>query len=144
MRALLFSLLLVFCLPLQVSALQKPQPPEEEVMNLTDIWRSFETSAVLWADILDDDIKILTIQKYVEWYRDQGVVINKPPYQYVEIVDRMAVENPNLLQSPFKDVLMFTAIMEYDFNNGEDRDALAKKVLSEEMYRKNRQRFGLK
>ena len=113
-------------------------------MNLADIWRNFETSSRLWPDILDNNIKILTIQKYVEWFRDQGVVIQKPPYQYVDIIDTISSENPALLDSSFKDVIMFTAIMEYDFNNGEDKDALAHRVLGEQMYQTNKQRLGLK
>ena len=47
------------------------------------------------------------------------------------------------LDAPFMNVLSYAAIVEYDFDNGEDKDALARKVLGEEQFTSNRRRlFG--
>ena len=39
-------------------------------------------------------------------------------------------------------VLMFVAVMEYDFDNGVNKDLLAQKILGLQVYETNRKRFG--
>ena len=44
---------------------------------------------------------------------------------------------------PFDQVLQFVAIIEYDFNNGQDKDEMAQKLLGEEGYLRNKRRLNL-
>ena len=43
---------------------------------------------------------------------------------------------------PFEQLLQTVAVVEYDFDNGQDKDAMAKKVLGEQGYLKNKQRLS--
>ena len=42
------------------------------------------------------------------------------------MIDQMADENPHMLERPFGELLQMLAIMDYDFDNGMDKDMLAK------------------
>ena len=60
------------------------------------------------------------------------------------MIDGMALENPEMLAQPFVNILQVVAVLEYDFDNGENKDAMALKVLgSKEAVMKNRERLGL-
>jgi len=58
------------------------------------------------------------------------------------MIDKMSQDNPELLNNPLKDILKIAAIIEYDFNNGTNKDLMAKKVLGEAAYKKNKNRLG--
>lgn len=114
-----------------------------EVIDLAQVWRELEVSSEIWPLIMDDEPKEMTIEKYKEWYAQKGIRIKKPADYYRKIIDDLAYQSPNMLKQPFKDILMFAAVTEYDYDNGGDRDALARKFLGEKLYRENRKRLGL-
>ncbi len=114
----------------------------QDVKTLAEVWQAFEKSSEAWALIIDLQPKIITVQRQIALYRDQGITINKDPMHYVQLIDSISQENSNLLKQPFKDVLKFVAIIEYDFDNGQDKDALAQHLLGD-AYLANKQRLGL-
>jgi len=75
-------------------------------------------------------------------YWKEGIYIRKPAENYVEMITHMSTQNPDVLSHPFDSVLRMAAIMEYDFDNGQNPDDLARKVLGPEAYEINRQRLG--
>jgi len=114
-----------------------------KILTIEDIWQELEISTEIWPLILDANPKTMTVGKYIEWYEKQGIHIRRPADSYVRTVDEMASSRSELLKNPFKDVLMFIAVMEYDFDNGQDPDKFALQILGRELYAENRKRLGL-
>lgn len=114
-----------------------------DIVNIEDLWTSFEKDSQAWPLIMEMKAKILTVSKYVDHYRVQGITIAKPPIYYAQMIDGMSQENPALLAQPFPSLLQFCAIMEYDFSNGVDKDLMAKKLLGEQGWQANRRRLGM-
>ncbi len=116
----------------------------EEVVDIRQLWKSLEGSSKAWPLIIDERVKVLTVAKFIEFYRQKGIAIKKPPAQYMVIIDQMVQESPNMLDSPFERVLMIAAIVEYDFDNGQDKDKMALQILGQSGFWANKQRLGLK
>jgi hypothetical protein len=119
-----------------------PQEEPAEISNMESIWKDLETSSEVWPQIIDPEPKELTIQRYIESYQAKGIMIRKPAQHYIEIIDSMMNANPNLSKTPFKDVLKLAAIVEYDFDNGQDKDQLIVRVLGQQGYETNKKRLG--
>ena len=124
-----------------------PAPVDEsqvqDVVDIEDLWKTFETTSENWPLILDPQAKVLTVDRWIHQYQEKGITISKPPLFYSQIIDGISQQNPSLLNQPFDKLLQFMAIVEYDFDNGTDRDQLAKKFLGEQAWKSNRHRLGL-
>ncbi|MBF0385993.1 MAG: hypothetical protein HQL27_09000 [Candidatus Omnitrophica bacterium] len=114
----------------------------EHEIGLRDLWKELETTSLIWKDIADEGAKLKTVEMYISWYAQQGVKMRKPPEEYVFLIDDIAENNSPMLNGSFRDLLKMVAIIEYDFDNGMDKDSLARQVLGEREYQKNRQRLG--
>jgi len=115
---------------------------EEKVVGIKEVWREMEVSSEVWAQIMDYAPKEATVKMYIKWYKQNGTDIRKSPSAYVGIIDNLAEKNPNILYNSFKDILKIAAIIEYDFNNGMNKDKLARQVLGEAAYKQNKARLG--
>ncbi len=127
----------------QVEAL----PEEDVVKDIVDFQQlvdALQESARPWTLIIDEEAKEHVIAAYIKQYQDNGVQLLKSPSHYVPLIDEMTARSPNLLTQPFPQVLQVMAILEYDFNNGQDKDALALKVLgTQQALAANKKRLGL-
>lgn len=117
------------------------EPYVEEVVDMKTIWKDLEITSESWPLIIDLDAKEVIVAKFMEDFREQGVVMRKSPRHYVELIDAMSFDNPAMLNNPFDRVLQTVAIIEYDFGNGVDPDALARHVLGEAGYKANKKRL---
>ncbi len=114
-----------------------------EVADINDVWAKLDETSRAWALLIDNRAKEMTVQEYIQRFRDEEKVsIKKPAMSYVMMIDDMASQNPEMLQRPFKELMQMVAIMEYDFDNGKDADLLARKVLGENFYQANKRRLG--
>jgi len=128
---------------LEVQA-QAPSPQVKAVATLDEVVSALEQSSQDWDLIIDKDAKEMVVVQYIEQYRQKGIIINNSSSVYAEMINGMAQESPEMLNLPFAKILMVAAIMQYDFNNGEDKDALALKILgSYDAVKKNKERLGL-
>ncbi|HLF18950.1 MAG TPA: hypothetical protein VI749_08705 [Candidatus Omnitrophota bacterium] len=119
------------------------EPPVAEVVNITDVWQQMEANSHAWPLMIDMEPKIITVQHTIDKLRTEGISIQKPPTHYVQLIDSMAFQNPSLLDQPFEDILKVVAIIEYDFNNGQDKDALARQILKDDKaFWDNKKRLG--
>jgi len=118
------------------------EPPVEEVVDISQIWEKMELSSESWALMIDLEPKILTVQRVIDQYEAQGIHIRKSAVHYIEMIDSMAYQSPNMLKNPFVDIIKIIAIIEYDFDNGQNKDAMAKQVLGSG-YEANKKRLGL-
>lgn len=115
--------------------------PDEEI-EFDALWEGLVESGEIWMRLVDREIKGMIVETYIDWYKDQGIMIEKPVIDYMLLLDNMALQNPGLFDQPFQNVLMFVAVMEYDFDNGMDKDQLARKILGPQIYEFNRKRFS--
>ncbi|MBZ0166919.1 MAG: hypothetical protein K8I00_08935, partial [Candidatus Omnitrophica bacterium] len=113
----------------------------EEVVDMATIWKDMEVSAEAWPLIIDMDAKEVIVAKFMEDFRQQGITMSKTPLHYVQLIDAMSFDNPEMLKNPFDKLLQIVAIIEYDFGNGANPDALAKQVLGEKGYLANKKRL---
>ena len=125
-----------------------PQPPSptssntvQDVVDLSEVWKKLDNKSTVWALLIDEQAKVLTVSEYIDRYHKEGVKINEPPEHYVQMIDQMSASNPQMLERPFGQLIQILAIIDYDFDNGMDRDELARKVLGEQGYEENKQRF---
>lgn len=115
--------------------------PDEE-MEFDALWEGLVESGEIWMRLVDRETKGMIVETYIDWYKEQGIIIEKPVIDYMLLLDNMALQNPGLFDRPFQNILMFVAVMEYDFDNGMDKDQLARKVLGPQLYEFNRKRFS--
>jgi hypothetical protein len=121
-------------------AAQGPQDDGQTVVDITDLWNSLDRSSLAWEQIVDEEIKLLTVSEYVDRFGKLGIRIRKPPGGYVKFIDALALQDPGFLDAPFMNVLSYAAIVEYDYDNGKNKDELARQVLGEEAFRANKKR----
>ncbi|MDP2653581.1 MAG: hypothetical protein Q8Q08_06050 [Candidatus Omnitrophota bacterium] len=115
-----------------------------EEADLKDILASFEMSSRAWPLVIDREAKAVVVSYYIERFRRQGVTINKSSFFYADMVDSMVQATPDMLTQPLENIIRVLAVLEYDFNNGQDKDGMAFKVLgNREAVKANRQRLGL-
>ncbi len=118
-------------------------PPEvKEVVDLSAVWNKLDKKSTVWTLLIDDQAKLLTVSEYIGRFQKQGVKINEPPLHYAQMIDQIAAGNPQVLDKPFGELLQILAIVDYDYDNGMDKDALARKVLGEGGYETNKRRFS--
>ena len=92
--------------------------------------------------IIDFEPKRLIVEEYINAYKERDVTISKSVEHYVDLIDDLGKNNPDLFSNSFKDLLKIAAVMEYDFDNGQDKDKLAEHVLGPTLYEANKKRLG--
>ena len=115
----------------------------QEVVTLDQMVGALEESSHPWPLMIDIQAKQAVVEHFIQKFRRQGVEINRPAIYYAHMIDSMAKDAPQMLDNSFDRVLQVVAIIEYDFDNGQDKDAMALQILGEEGFRSNRQRLGL-
>ena len=114
----------------------------KEVVRLQDIWNALEFSSKVWTLMMDMEPKVATVDRYIQWYAMKGIRIENPPVFYARMIDEMAQKWPEILDLPFDQLLKVMAVMEYDFDNGRDKDLMARELLGEKLFLQNKQRMG--
>ena len=114
----------------------------EDVVDLSEVWKKLDKKSTVWKLLDDDQSKLLTVSEFIGRYQKEGVKINQPAAHYVELIDQMLQQNPQMLERPFGELLQILAIIDYDFDNGMDKDSLAKQVLGEAGYQENKKRIS--
>ena len=114
----------------------------KDVVDLSEVWKKLDKKSTVWTLLIDDQSKVLTISEYIDRFQKQGVKISAPPTHYVQMIDQIVGSNPQMLQRPFGELLQIAAIVDYDFDNGMNKDDLARKVLGEEGFEANKKRFN--
>jgi len=113
----------------------------QDVVDISDVWRKMDTDSRSWSLLIDNQAKAATVSEYIGRFAKQGTKIRNSPDVYVQMIDSMAMQSPELLTRPFKDLLQLAAVMQYDYDNGLNKDDLARKMLGEKLYLSNRKRL---
>ncbi len=94
----------------------------------------------LWPALSLDDKK-QAVDAAILIFRDrQNSAILRPSDFYVEQIDLAIKANGELQATDIMSMVKMMSVMQYDFYNGQDKDALAKEVLGEQMYQNIRAR----
>jgi len=109
--------------------------------QFAQVTAQFDQSSRMWAQISDMQAKALIIEHYIDLYAQFKTYIRKPAMFYANMINGMAAQNAQMLDQPMDQLLRIAAILEYDFNDGQNKDALAMEVLgSPEAVARNRAR----
>jgi len=111
--------------------------------EMARLFLKLDESSEAWMQIRDLRVKMLIVSRYIELFGQEGARIKKPALYYAQLIDNMVRQDTGMLANNFKDVLRAVAIMEYDFDNGTNRDALARSLLTGQAYIANKRRLGL-
>lgn len=125
----------------QQAVLDEQRGPEE-VMDLATLSEELTKSSEVWTRIMDNQVKAQIVVTYINWYHQQGIVLQKSPGEYLYLLDSASMENPSMFELPFADVLRLLAIMEYDFNNGMNKDQMVVATFGQNFYQQNKKRLG--
>src|SRR5262249_24543794 len=118
------------------------QEQAQEIVDLAQVWNRLDKNSKAWTLLIDNDAKVRTVSEYIERYRARGVKISKPPAHYAKMLDDMTRQDPQALLQPFGQILQMMAIMEYDLDNGMDREMMAQRLLGPQGYISNKKRLG--
>ncbi len=113
----------------------------KDVVGVGELWKSLDQSSKSWRLLIDKKAKGVTIKHYIDELAKEGGVVRKDPLYYAQVIDDMARQNPQMLDQPFKDVLRIVAIIDYDYDNGQDKDMMAHKIFpNEKAFQANKSR----
>ena len=91
---------------------------------------------------LSAEQKQTAVSAVMQLFRQQGQGnISMSPEFYVRQIDQTLAANPDSRNLALDRLLFILAVMSYDFDNGQDRDELARRVLGEEVYTANKARL---
>ncbi|MDP8265742.1 MAG: hypothetical protein P9M07_02215 [Candidatus Aceula meridiana] len=127
-------------------AIQLPRAADSEIQqvsDMTEILESLKYTSRIWPLIADMEPKIFIVVQHMKLFQENGITVTKPAPFYVSTVDSMIQQNPAIINQPFINILQTAAIIEYDFDNGQDKDKLARELLDHDAYVENRRRHGL-
>lgn len=122
---------------------QTQMQAEEDVPNIKQTIENFKKTSGEWNLIKSDSTKRDVIAYFISEFDKRDIEIKKRPEHYVFLINDMLAKQPQLASQPLDSILQLVAIIEYDFDNGQDKDSLARKVLGESSYQNNRKRLGL-
>ena len=112
------------------------------MVDLSEVWKKLDNKSTVWTLLIDDQAKLLTVSEYIGRFQKEGVKINAPPMHYVQMIDQVTTPKPADAHRPFGELIQILAIIDYDFDNGMNKDDLARKVLGEAGYEENKKRFA--
>ena len=75
--------------------------------------------------------------------KQNQVKFTKSPEFYVRRLNQTLMTNGEIRAMPLDRVMMILSVMEYDFDNGQDKDELARQILGPDMYKANQERLKL-
>ncbi len=124
---------------------QEPDPSDvKDIVGLDSLLAALDKSSRPWQLIIDYEAKEEVVRQYIGLYRRNGAVISKDPVLYVPMIDEMFSSSPSMMDRPFADVIRMLAVLEYDFDNGQNKDYLALQILgSKDAVMQNRHRLGM-
>lgn len=120
-----------------------PLGNSQEVKITPELIESLKKSSQDWMKLTSPGSKSDVVIYFIEEFKKNNIRIKKAPGNYVTLIDGMLSANPSISSNSLDKILQIVAIIEYDFDNGQDKDALARKVLGDEGFLKNKKRLGI-
>lgn len=113
---------------------------KETSLPFPQMMAALTQNMTLWP-ALGAENKKRSVEAAILIFRDrQNSAIMRPADFYVEQIDLAIKANGELQATDIMSMVKMMSVMQYDFYNGQDKDALAKEVLGEQMYQNIRAR----
>lgn len=94
----------------------------------------------VWTALTPENKKKAIEAAVLLYQNRQNTAILRPVDFYVTQIDQSLSSNPAFLATDLMSLVKILAVIEYDFYNGQDKDALAKEVLGEKLANNIRQK----
>ena len=117
----------------------KREPPSPQIQT---IFAQLNINTQGWLGLANGD-KVASIDAMIKLFQErQNTAITKSPEEYAQKIDGMLTANENMKTLTLPTLIKIAAVMEYDFYNGQDKEALAQEVLGPQLYQQNKVRLG--
>lgn len=113
-----------------------------EITDMPHLLNALRSSSRAWALIEENGDKQAVVQRFIDGFGNQGVTIKKSPAYYQNFIDQMTQRNPQMLDVPFDRLFQTVTVMEYDYDNGQEKDEIARQMLGTRLYEKNKKRLS--
>ncbi len=125
--------------PVAVSAPAK-QVASGANIQFPQMMNALSENLKIWPSLSQENKKKAVEAAMMLFRERQNSAIMRPADFYVTQIDQGLSTNAQLQNADILSIVKMMAVMEYDFYNGQDKDALAKEVLGEQMYKTIRAR----
>ena len=107
---------------------------QQNPAQMAAILNALSKNMAPWLQINDQE-RILAVAAVMEMFKTQSnTIIKNPAPYYVQRINQTLGQNAATREMPLDRLLMIMAVMEFDFDNGQDKEQLAKEVLGEKMF----------
>ncbi|MBI3306659.1 MAG: hypothetical protein HYZ84_02475 [Candidatus Omnitrophica bacterium] len=115
------------------------EPPSPQIQTIV---AALNNDTQGWLGLRNAD-KVASVEAMIILFRErENVAITKSPEEYVGKIDAMLSGNESMKTMTLPTLIKIAAVMEYDFYNGQDKEALAQQVLGDQLYQQNKARLG--
>ena len=115
-------------------------PPRTDPAEYNEMMSQLSENLSTWRELHPDDQR-LAVTAIIQLLDQQGAgKISNPPAYYAERINQASVESPEVLEMSLDRVVIIFAVMDYDFETGQDKEELAMEVLGPSMYAANKAR----
>ncbi|MDD5216512.1 MAG: hypothetical protein PHS88_00255 [Candidatus Omnitrophica bacterium] len=118
-------------------------PPTSSAPDIAKAVQQMKVTSTNWGRIQSQETKTAIAGYFIAEYKRRGVMIKNTPEYYAGAIDEMTRQNPDFLSQPFDKLLRFVSVIDYDYDNGQDKDQMVLQFLGPEGAKRNRQRLGL-
>lgn len=115
-------------------------PARKTPEEYNDMMAKLSQNLSTWSSIHPEDQKLAVAAVMQLLAQQQQGKISRPPAYYAQRINQTILGNQEVLDMPLDRVLVIMAVMDYDFDNGQDKEKLAEQVLGPAMYAANKAR----
>lgn len=122
-----------------------PVLPKKDPSEYNAMMGELAQSMASWPSLNPEDQR-LAVAAVIQLLGQQRGKISRPPAYYADRINQTLQTSKEILGMSLDRVVVIFAVMDYDFENGQDKDLLAQEILGPSMYAANkarRQQMGL-
>ncbi len=122
-----------------------PVMPKKDPSEYNAMMGELAQSMASWPTLNPEDQR-LAVAAVIQLLGQQRGKIARPPAYYADRINQSLQASKEILGMSLDRVVVIFAVMDYDFDNGQDKDLLAQEILGPSMYAANkarRQQMGL-
>ncbi len=121
-------------------AAQQNLPPRKSPEEYNAMMGDLSQSLQNWQSLHPDDQRLAVAAIMQLLAQQKRGTMTLPPAYYADRINQTMQVNQEVMTMPLDRVLVIMAVMDYDFDNGQDKELLAQEVLGPSMYAANKAR----
>lgn len=115
-------------------------PARKSPAEYNEMMAQLSQNLSTWPTLNPEDQKLAVAAVIQLLGQQQQGKITRPPAYYAQRINQTILGNQEVLDMPLDRVVVIMAVMDYDFDNGQDKEKLAEQVLGPAMYAANKAR----